>query len=603
VVTLNSTVRPTPVRASWDRDDRVYDHFSQLTGTPQEVAGATAVRFRRVASRRDGAVLVPLVTLTITLSTLFYIWLFLPSHLPGYHTGAAFRIGEWVMVASTLLVEALRVLMTGTLCWSAVRALDPVPMTVDPELRVAFLTTIVPGKEPLDVVEATMRAARGVRHPGVFDLWLCDEGDDPAVRAMCDRLGVHHFSRRGIAGWNTASGAFKAKTKHGNLNAWRAAHASAYDVVMGVDPDHAPLPNAAERLLGYFRDPDVGFVCGPQFYGNATSFLTRCAESQASVFQSVIQRAANSGLCAMFVGTNNAYRVSAFDQVGGFQDSITEDMATSLAIHGALNSRGVRWKSVYTPDTVAIGEGPTTWADYFSQQLRWARGADEIWAHGGLGTLLRRLQAKQALHYMLMMSYYPSMALTWLLGALLMVLPVLTGVSGLTLSTPVWLSLYGDLAICQIGLYVWLRRFSVSPHEPAESSGWRGLFLSAITAPLYCRAAVATVLKRKASFVVTPKGAAASTDSLTVFRTGLAWSLLPLGGLGLAVADHRVHAGMVCWVVVLLATCLSPAVVWRVTRWHSARRPGAPRPLPAPRLDDELARLTEIVTSSKELVS
>lgn len=604
------TLEKSTVKPSWERNAEVYDHFSRLTGAVDTVDGSPVVRFRRVASRRDGAVLIPLVTLTVTLSTLFYVWLFLPTHLPGYQTGLAVRIGEWVMVATTLAIEALRVLMTGTLCWSAVRARDPIPMAVDPGLRVAFITTIVPGKEPVEVVEATMRAARLVRHPGVFDLWLCDEGDDPAVRAMCARVGVHHFSRKGHPEWNTPTGAYRAKTKHGNLNAWRAAHAGGYDVVMGVDPDHAPLPNAAERLLGYFRDPDVGFVCGPQFYGNARSFLTRCAESQASIFQSVIQRAANSGLCAMFVGTNNAYRVTAFDQIGGFQDSITEDMATSLTMHGSFNTTGNRWKSVYTPDTVAIGEGPTTWADYFSQQLRWARGADEIWAHDGLGRQLRRLRGRQALHYVLMMSYYPSMAVTWLLGAVLLLLPALTGVSGLTLSTPVWLSLYGNLAICQIGLYVWLRRFSVSPHEPAESSGWRGLFLSAITAPLYCRAAVATVFRRKASFVVTPKGAAASTDSLGVFRTGLAWSLLPLTGLALAVAHHRVQPGILVWVAVLLATCLAPAVVWRFTTWHTAHRaqqpPGTVSAAPAlnnRHLDADLARLTTVVTAQKETVT
>jgi cellulose synthase/poly-beta-1,6-N-acetylglucosamine synthase-like glycosyltransferase len=596
----------TAMKASWKQDPQVYDYYSQLTGAPTDPAGDNSVvRFRRVASRRDGAVLVPLVTLTVTFATLFYVWLFLPDHLPLYHMGLAAKIGEWVMITTTLLIEALRVLMTGTLCWSALRARDPLPMAVDPTLRVAFVTTIVPGKEPVDVVERTMRAARFVRHPGVFDLWICDEGNDPEVKAMCRRVGVHHFTRKGVPQWNTAIGEFRARTKHGNLNAWRAAHSADYDVVMGVDPDHAPLPNAAERLLGYFRDPEVGFVCGPQVYGNASSFLTRCAESQAYVFQSVIQRAANSSLCAMFVGTNNAYRVAAFNQIGGFQDSITEDMATSLRMHGTRSVNGARWKSVYTPDTVAIGEGPTTWADYFSQQLRWARGADEIWLRGGLCGQLRQLQVHQALHYLLMMSYYPNMAITWLLGAVLMLLPVLTGVSGLLLSTPLWLSLYGNLAICQIGLYVWLRRFSISPHEPAESSGWRGLFLSAITAPLYCRAGVAAVFNRKASFVVTPKGASASTDSLAVFRTGLWWSLLPLTGLGLGTARHGIEPGLVSWVAVLLVACLAPTVIW-LGAWRRARMDPVSQPerlrTDDPTGPDELTAGSDVLVNHEDLL-
>jgi len=63
------------------------------------------------------------------------------------------------------------------------------------------------------------------------------------------------------------------KTKHGNHNRWLWEYAGDYDVVMFVDTDHVPLPIMAERLLGYFRDPDVAFVVGPQFYGNQETGL------------------------------------------------------------------------------------------------------------------------------------------------------------------------------------------------------------------------------------------------------------------------------------------------------------------------------------------
>lgn len=91
-----------------------------------------------------------------------------------------------------------------------------------------------------------------------------------------------------------------------------------------------PLENFAERLLGYFRDPDVAFVVGPQVYGNDGGFVSRAAESQQYLFHSVLQRAANSHDAAMLVGTNNAVRIAALQAIGGLQDSITEDAATSI---------------------------------------------------------------------------------------------------------------------------------------------------------------------------------------------------------------------------------------------------------------------------------
>lgn len=77
----------------------------------------------------------------------------------------------------------------------------------------------------------------------------------------------------------------------------------------------------------------------------------------------------------MFVGTSNAVRIKALKQIGGLYDSITEDMATGFEIHRAKNpATGRKWRSVYTPDVLAVGEGPSAWTDFFTQQMRWSRG-------------------------------------------------------------------------------------------------------------------------------------------------------------------------------------------------------------------------------------
>lgn len=53
------------------------------------------------------------------------------------------------------------------------------------------------------MAEATLWAARVMRTPGFsVGCWLLDEGNADDVKAMCDRVVVHHFSRLGIAEWN-----------------------------------------------------------------------------------------------------------------------------------------------------------------------------------------------------------------------------------------------------------------------------------------------------------------------------------------------------------------------------------------------------------------
>ncbi|PIM65858.1 glycosyl transferase, partial [Streptomyces sp. JV178] len=137
----------------------------------------------------------------------------------------------------------------------------------------AFLTSFVPGKDPLEMVTKTLEAAVRLRHRGLLHVWLLDEGDDPEVKAVCARLGVHHFSRKGIAKWNQPKGPHRAKTKHGNYNAWLDAHGDDHDYFSSVDTDHVPLPNSLERMLGFFLDPDIGFVFVPQVYGNYDNFV------------------------------------------------------------------------------------------------------------------------------------------------------------------------------------------------------------------------------------------------------------------------------------------------------------------------------------------
>ena len=102
-------------------------------------------------------------------------------------------------------------------------------------------------------------------------------------------LGAFPHAGKGIAQWNTPSGRFKAKTKHGNLNSFHAAHGADYDIVAQMDPDHVPAPQFLERTLGYFADPDVGFVVAPQVYGNLKeSFIARASASSWLSFLTIV---------------------------------------------------------------------------------------------------------------------------------------------------------------------------------------------------------------------------------------------------------------------------------------------------------------------------
>jgi cellulose synthase (UDP-forming) len=251
------------------------------------------VEFRSVASRRERLMLTLLVLLNAGTAGTFIGWLLLPEHIPGWmgnlhgYPLVLARAGFCLVI----LVELIRFAQNVAVWVFAINAKDPVPFDPPVGLRVALLTTIVPSKEPIDVAERTLRKMKQIVYCGDVDVWILDEGDDPRVKAMAERIGVRHFTRKGRPEYNQPSGPFRAKSKAGNHNAWRAEHEHSYHVVAQMDPDHVPLPCFLERTLGYFRDPDVAFVVAPQVYGNMfDNWVAHGASVQQYLFSGIVER-------------------------------------------------------------------------------------------------------------------------------------------------------------------------------------------------------------------------------------------------------------------------------------------------------------------------
>lgn len=572
---------------------KTYADCGEITGPPVTPRRPNQpVRFRHVAGPGTRLVLTLLVLLNLTTTLVFIGWLLLPEHVPGalrsgegWHVQVA-RISYCVMV----IAELIRLMQSVTIWVFAFCAKDPVPMDPPIGLRVALLTTIVPSKEPIDVAERTLRKMKEVIYAGHVDVWILDEGDDPAVKAMAKRIGVHHFSRRGRSEYNQPRGEFRTKTKSGNHNSWRAEHEREYDVVANVDTDQVPLPGFLERTLGYFRDPDVAFVVTPQVYGNMhQNWVAHGASVQQYLFNGVIARGGNGLDAPLLTGTGHLYRPSALRQVGGYQDSIIEDHVTSMHIHAATNPKtGRPWKGVYTPDIVAIGEGPTSWADYFNQQKRWAAGIWEILVHSDLRAR-RGLRLRRRWQYRLLQFYYPSAAISMLLGNAATAVYLLTGVSSVQLDATVWFLLWSSTIVTWFALWLWLRRFNLAPHE-REEIGMAGMALALFAGPIYVSAGVEALLKRRFSFVVTAKGTLRTAETLSTFRLHFAWATFAAATLSASfVLDHD-YALLRMWSTLTLFTGLAPPIIATISGYLARREraEGVEQPM-GRRADDPIA--------------
>lgn len=545
----------------------MYLTCDEITGPLQAAdAEASSTRYRKLLDFRARRRLGWLVLLNLAATATFIVWLALPERLPGLSPfGMPGHIAGRVAFYTIVAIEILRFLQVGVLWIFARKACDPVPLEPPAGSRVAVLTTIVPAKEPIGMVAKTLKAMKEIEHDCEIDVWILDEGDDPAVKRVADELGVKHFSRKGRPEFNQPKGAYRARSKAGNHNAWRAENEWQYDFVAQMDPDHVPLKSFLKRTLGYFRDPDIAFVVAPQVYCNRfDGFVARASAVQGYVFHGIIQRGGNGLGAPLLIGTNHIYRTAAWGQVGGYQDCVIEDHLTSLHVNSHSNPLTNRsWRGVYTPDIIARGDGPRTWTDYFNQQKRWAYGNSEIILHHS-PRLFRRLTCGQRWSYAGLQFFYPSLGIVWILGNLVVGAYLFTGISALSFSPwfPVW---WGVAMVCRVTLFLWLRRYNLARHERKEF-GLNGMVLHLMTCPIYAAAVVAAAFRRPLNYVVTAKGELSSPDSLSTFRAHFGWLALTVAALGAGAWRQDTPAFVIFWASFALFATIVPVLAYALAK-------------------------------------
>ncbi|WP_209328847.1 glycosyltransferase [Lunatimonas salinarum] len=249
---------------------------------------------------------------------------------------------------------------------------------------VDMLTTACPG-EPYDMIEETLTAMVAVTYPHTS--YLCDEGNDPKLKALCNRLGAIHVTRE-----------THENAKAGNIN--NALRGATGELCVILDPDHVPFPDFLDHVVHHFDDSEVGYVQIVQAYKNQSeSLVAHAAAEQTYMYYGPYMEAMGTFGTAQAIGANCTFRRTALDSIGGHAPGLTEDMHTAMLLH----AKG--WKSVYEPKVLSLGLVPSSLAAYYQQQLKWSRGTFDLWLNK-LPKLFSSFTFRQKLHYFLLPIYF-----------------------------------------------------------------------------------------------------------------------------------------------------------------------------------------------------
>lgn len=525
----------------------------------------------------------------LVLIVFFGIWWFAPGHIAHNFTGYYHLFDYLFFVLLTYIVW--HEIIMELFCWYLANYIRHPEECQTPQrgLRVAYSTAFVPGAEPYDILEKTLAAMTAVAYP--HDTWILDEGNDPVVQALCTRYGANHYSRKNRIEYNTTAGQYTIKTKGGNYNSWFKEHGHTYDIIAQHDVDFIPNKDFLLRTLGYFRDPTVAFVGGPQVYGNTThSWIARGAAEQTYGFYGSMQKGFYGHDMALLIGANHLIRTKAFIDVGGYTAHIAEDMFTGMKFYAR------RWKSVYVPETLLIGEGPSTWAAYFGQQMRWSYGCMDIVLRHAL-KLLSKMSFRHFTNYAVLQQFY-FLGIAQATGIFLLTLYFVFGITPANMTLVPILLLYLPLILYQVFFNTWLQRFNI---DPTKEKGLfiRGKLLFIAAWPIYFLAFIGVITNKRLVYLVTPKGIIKQIpDATKLFVPHLIFGSITLFDIIVGFFTKHTAGQMIFWAVLNTAfmygfffTEMGNKMVGLFTQWRSRR---------APQLAPDLVGRPEVETHTYE---
>jgi cellulose synthase (UDP-forming) len=516
-----------------------------LTESSMGKATSTTVISERVFQWWD----YPLFSFLTCLSTsaMFYFWSYWFSLDDWLHFPVTFSVMTFLLLVT---------LFTNQLRWFSLPYMRrPKPITPRSNWKVAVVTTFVPDAEPLDMLDDTLTMLIHLHYP--HDTWVLDENDDERVKALCLRLGAHHFSRKNFSRYQTESGVFQSHCKHGNYNAWLYEIGfDRYDIITAFDVDHVPSPTFLSSVLGYFENPKIGYVQVPQaYYNQQASFIARGAAEETYLYYSVVQMACYAMGYPIVVGCHNTHRVSALKEVGGFAPHDADDLLITLCY------RVRAWQGVYVPQILARGVTPVDWRSYLTQQLRWARSVLDIKLRI-FPKLAAKLPFKERMIGFVQGTNYVQGSLVMFASTMLVAVMLATGTVPLVVNLhTAWrlLILMTTLQLCA----VYQQRFYLD-WRSEWGLHWRAKLLQLARWPFFVAALYDVVLDRRFPYALTRKVGENSPQATALWPHCLVVILICAAWIIGVIFQDGIHPLVQLWAAIIVLTSLA---LYLTGRW------------------------------------
>ncbi len=401
-----------------------------------------------------------------------------------------------------LVTEIYGIWALGTLAWfswSRPPAARPAPTPGRP-VDVYVCTY----DEPTEVVAATLAGCRALTYP--HTAYLLDDGRRAEMEELAEVAGARYLTRPD-----------NSHAKAGNINA--ALTRTEGELVLMLDADHVPMPDALDAMVGYFDDERMALVQSPHdFFNHDSAQHYAVGRHEQSLFYRVVCPGKDRHGAAYWCGSAALIRRQALLEIGGVAtETIAEDFHTTIRMlrHG--------WKSRYHDEVLVQGLAPHDLDSYLLQRDRWARGNLAVFTLPESPLRANELRPLQRLSYFASLFAYLAPPMRLLL-MLTLGLVLWTGELPMKISVPALAALWLPYVTLNLGAGAALARGYMKIGETAH--------YELLTMEIYTRALRCAVFPGHTAFKVTPKQGTGGGGLESVRRLHLVLACAALVGAG-----------------------------------------------------------------------
>jgi cellulose synthase (UDP-forming) len=226
----------------------------------------------------------------------------------------------------------------------------------NPSVDILILTY----NESAHIIQSTVIGCQALEYANK-KIYVLDDNRREEIKNLCQKLGCNYITRPD-----------NKYAKAGNLN--HAISQTFGELIVIFDADFIPNKSFLTRTVGFFQDPQIGFLQTSQHFYNSDLIaynlgLSDVLPHTTETYHSHYQLLRDGVDCTGLYGSSLVLNRAAIEKIGGFVTaSLSEDYFTGISI----SAQG--YKSVYLNEKLSAGLGTENMTGNLTQCLRWSRG-------------------------------------------------------------------------------------------------------------------------------------------------------------------------------------------------------------------------------------